>query len=118
MGEDFALWVSTPPPPPMRVQFALGSAALSAEARDVITATAANAGAWHFEVRGGFSPEGSNDRNRALAERRAIAVSEALVAAGVAEDHVQVAAEEVVSSETSSLEALRVAVIYPVVEAP
>ena len=94
----------TPPPAPAptphqarsyEVLFALGSAALDAQGRRTIgeAAQAAQTGQdARIEVSGNTDTSGSPAANQALSERRAKAVTDALVRAGVTKDNIAVTA--------------------------
>ena len=85
----YATWIrADAPPPERRVLFGAGSAVVSDAERAALAAWAEQTGGWSWRVAGSFSPEGSEATNLALAERRAEAVAEALVAAGVPEARV------------------------------
>ena len=106
------LWARSSAPQPHNVRFALDSAVLSPSAGAELTLLGDNAGDWHFTVQGGASPEGSLEHNLALADRRAEAVVQALVAAGVDPDAIQQLPAEV--REDGDPDALRSATITPV----
>lgn len=83
-----AVYVRVGSPDTARVRFPLGSSVLSRRGRAEVEALAANTGDWTWHLVGSWSPEGDPVRNRQLAEDRARAVAEALVAAGVPDDRV------------------------------
>lgn len=84
-----AVWVAAPSPEPVRIGFTVGSDALGPDARSRIAEVAGRAGDWSFEVSGSSSPEGRADDNADLARRRAEAVRDALIAAGVPKERVR-----------------------------
>lgn len=76
------------------IRFRKGANVLVDEAAAVVTELGAALGGWRVELRGGYSPEGSLAANEALAGRRAEAVSEALQAAGVPVERIDVVPPE------------------------
>jgi hypothetical protein len=78
-------WARPPAPAPAQLQFAQGSAALSAAERARLAPLVERLGGWVIEVEGGFSPEGDRAANLRLAEARADAALAALRALGVPE---------------------------------
>lgn len=85
------LWVSAGPAESTRVLFPVDSAVLDGAARARLAAIAEQAGDWSFTVYGSHSSEGQAARNSALADRRAAAVRDALVQAGVSPERLQLA---------------------------
>ena len=57
---------------------------------EILRQLAGSAGAWRFEVQGSYSPEGTAERNRLLADERAAATAVYLRSVGVPEDRVAV----------------------------
>jgi hypothetical protein len=88
--DGHAVWLAVDPPPTTRILFPLGSGSLDASARARIVEIAAAAGDWSFELVGSASPEGDPVANDALGRRRALAVRDALVAAGVPAERLRV----------------------------
>lgn len=87
-----------PPPPPMvrdyTVFFELGSATISPEARQIVQQAAVSARqgrATHIAVTGHTDTVGTAKYNMSLSERRAVAVRDALIAAGVPADEIATA---------------------------
>jgi outer membrane protein OmpA-like peptidoglycan-associated protein len=94
IASGYAVWVrSRPDPSPAVISFAQGSSTLAPQDLERLAALAQNAGGWRFELRGSSSPEGDAASNRALAQARAQAVKDALLAAGLPAARVQVAPE-------------------------
>ena len=117
VAPETALWVVPDPPGPAEVRFPSGMATLDAEARAAVQALAAAAGEWTLEVRGGFSIEGTPDRNEALASARAVAVREALLADGVDASRVRIGPNLPIDPALPP-ERQRVATLVPVEGAP
>ncbi|MFZ5480186.1 MAG: OmpA family protein [Myxococcota bacterium] len=90
VGAGYALWLRASRPPPVEVRFAEGSAQLSGVDRRRIADMAARRGDAGFDVVGSASADGTPDGNTRLADARARAVADALVAAGVPDEHVRV----------------------------
>ncbi len=88
--DGFVLWLHADPAPTEVVPFALDDATVDAPSRVVLARLARHRGDHRYEVRGGYSPEGDRARNTALADRRADAVRDELIAAGVPADRVAV----------------------------
>ncbi len=110
--DGHALWLRAAPPDAALVRFAVGSAELEPEARAQLVALAQNAGGWRLAVEGGFSPEGDRADNLRLAEARAAAVREALLAAGLPPERVVLRPPAVPEGGTDAA-ARRVAVVVP-----
>lgn len=108
-----AVWLTVETPQSRRVTFPVNGSALTAEALRTVDEFAENAGGWRFLVRGSFSPEGSEEKNKVLADQRAEAVMRALIAAGIEADRVSVA-ESAPPAEGLPPEEQRAAVITPV----
>ncbi|MCA9490027.1 MAG: OmpA family protein, partial [Myxococcales bacterium] len=89
-AEGYGLWVRVPPPPVWEVRFAANSAVISADGRARLAKLVEEAGDARFRLTGSHSEEGSTQANDALAERRALTVRDALVAAGMSEDRLTV----------------------------
>ncbi|MEO0599927.1 MAG: OmpA family protein, partial [Myxococcota bacterium] len=117
ISEDHALWWSVEPPKPVEIGFAQGRAVLDAASRERLDALVDNAGSWHFEVRGGFSPEGDVDANVDLARSRARAVARYLDERGLGGGRLTTG-EAPLSREGVRPEAQRIAVVFPVPPEP
>ncbi|MCB9685340.1 MAG: OmpA family protein [Alphaproteobacteria bacterium] len=89
-AEGYGLWVRVPPPPVWEVRFAANSAAISAEGRARLGQLVEEAGDAVFRLTGSHSEEGTAKANIELADRRARAVRDALVAAGMPADRLVV----------------------------
>jgi hypothetical protein len=110
-----AKWLPIPddPPPPNLLTFRTGSSRLDATARTLVERLADNRGDWSYRIHGSYSEEGDVRANTTLAQRRAEAVANALVDAGVPPGAIQV--DDVRPPEPGlSAEQQRSAVILPV----
>ena len=85
---NHAVWVRAKDPDPTAVFFKLNSSELSRSAAADIQAVATYAASWSFVLQGGYSPEGSLERNRQLAIDRARSVSRALQDAGISTERI------------------------------
>ncbi len=83
VAAGYALWLRAPEPTPLVVGFPAGSAELPPGALPSIAAFADNVGTYGFRVVGSFSGEVDVGETRRLADARAEALKEALIAAGV-----------------------------------
>ena len=83
-----AVWVRAGDPDPTAVFFKLNSSALSSATKADIQTVATYAASWSFVLQGGYSQEGSLERNRQLAIERARAVSRAMQEAGIDADRI------------------------------
>jgi hypothetical protein len=90
VGDGHVTWVRVPPPPPLELRFAVGADGLDPEELERLRGFAALAGGGRFRVVGQASPEGDPLRNHDLADRRAMGARDALVAAGVPADTIEV----------------------------
>ncbi|MCB9674119.1 MAG: OmpA family protein [Alphaproteobacteria bacterium] len=115
LADGHVVWLVLDGPEATRIRFGPGSAVLTPESRARIAEVARLAGDWTFDVHGSASPEGTENVNRDLEARRARAVADALIAAGVAAERVRVGASR--AYPDLSPEDQRAAVILPV-EAP
>jgi len=84
----YALWMRVDLPDEVRVLFDVGSSRLRPLAREAIGELAERAGGYHFELQGSYSPEGDYTLNQRLAHARAVAVTNALVEAGVEAENI------------------------------
>ncbi len=84
----YALWMRVDLPDEVRVLFDVGSSRLRPLARESIQALADQAGGYRFQLQGSYSPEGDYTFNQRLAHARAVAVTNALVEAGVPAEHI------------------------------
>jgi outer membrane protein OmpA-like peptidoglycan-associated protein len=88
--EDHTTWRMTqPPPPPVQVNFAAGSAELTPENVDYLRGLASRTKGWTWFLAGSHSADGTADVNLALAVSRAEAVKGVLVGAGVPAEQVR-----------------------------
>ena len=105
-------WVRVDEPEPTLVEFELGRAELTPDARELLQRLVDAAGGWSFELQGGFSPEGNRSANIALADRRAEAVRVALSELGLSDERIRVIASAV-PEDASDAAARRVCTIHP-----
>lgn len=90
VASGYALWLRAPEPSPLVVRFPAGDAEVPPEALGAIRAFAEAAGGYGFRVVGSWSGETPLAETRRLAARRAEALADALVAAGLPADKVDV----------------------------
>lgn len=96
---------------PGKIYFATGKSALPAESKTVIDAVIAYVkanGDAKLEVSGFVDATGNADQNKELAKQRALAVRDALKAAGIAEDKINMKKPEVLTGAGDNKEARRV----------
>ncbi|MBN1335145.1 MAG: OmpA family protein [Deltaproteobacteria bacterium] len=91
VAEGWATWLRVPPPEPVEIRFGVDSSDLDAAGREVVAAIAGARGSWRFRLEGSWSTEGENARNTSLGRSRAEAVHQALVAAGVPSEALEIA---------------------------
>lgn len=84
------LWRRVPDPVSRELFFASGSATLDAPSLASLRDAAAATGGWSWELAGWYSPEGQLAANISLAQQRAVAVRDALIAAGVPSDRLHI----------------------------
>ncbi len=96
-----------------QVHFAYNSAALDAAGKRTVAgiAGALKGSSGHIEVTGYADGKGSTARNRTIAQERAQAVRDALVAAGVARERIMLKRPDSVTGSGSDAEARRVEVV-------
>lgn len=110
-----ALWVrGDSEDTPHRILFEAGSAEISAVQRRALATIAANAGAWNFQLRGMFSPEGDPEANRALAQKRAEAVRDELLALGMSPTRINLLAAPEASDPTLPAQEQRACELIPI----
>ncbi len=113
LAPGFAVWLRVKDPEPMLVTFGQGSAELNAEALRTLDKIARSAGSWSFALQGGYSPEGDLHYNFDLADRRATAVAEALLARGLSKEQIRLL-EPARTSPYASVEQMRNCAITPI----
>lgn len=90
-----ALWLRLADPEPLLLMFGVNSSAVTPRSQRELAAFAEHLADGRVSVTGGSSPEGNQEANRVLAERRARAVYDALVALGVPEEQLVLGESEV-----------------------
>lgn len=113
VGVGTAVWVRVAPPGPIRVDFGKNDTAISEAFGARLAEVAGAAGNWTFMVRGSASPDGNAAHNLVLAEARAKAVAEFLVASGIPRGRVFVAPPMVQREALVGEERLRFAEVVP-----
>lgn len=88
VSNGYALWMRVDLPDEVRVLFDAGSSRLRPLARESVAELAERAGGYQFELQGSYSPEGDYSLNQRLARARAVAVTNALVEAGVPAENI------------------------------
>lgn len=112
-----ATWVRSHAPLPVEVRFDMGSAVVGGRQLARIEGIGLQAGRWHFDIVGSYSPEGNLEQNVWLARARAQAVYDALVSQGVPADHLHLLEPRPPAPGTSP-EAARSARVIPRQEMP
>ncbi|MCB9680319.1 MAG: hypothetical protein H6733_02530 [Alphaproteobacteria bacterium] len=108
-----ATWVRVPAPTPQRLLFDAASAVIRPDEAARVVALAADTGVWRWRVAGSHSVEGTTAANETLARRRAEAVRDALVAAGVPAASIDIA-PSLPPDPDLTVEAQRAVVLSPV----
>ncbi len=91
VAQGHATWVRVPAAEPQRALFTAGSATLDAEQSALVKSMAGLRGDYAYVLRGGYSPDGEQGANLALAEARAKSVHAVLVEAGVPDELIELA---------------------------
>jgi outer membrane protein OmpA-like peptidoglycan-associated protein len=111
VADGYVLWLRAAAPSPTTVRFGPNSARVDATSLATIRTLAAARGGYGFDLRGGYSSEGDRVVNEALANARAQAVRDALVAAGVPSTAVSVLPPAAPTGEANEDD--RIATIVP-----
>lgn len=114
VSEDHVTWMRVPPPKPSYVYFAQWSAEITPSTIENLAGLLANAGAYKWVVHGSHSTDGTAEANAKLAQQRAEAVRETLIALGAPEDDVTIGAPDVPDPDLSA-ESQRNVRVQPVV---
>lgn len=93
VAPDQVVWVrgdTMPSPEPLRIHYPGGSRQISAAERALLEDFIVLLGDWDVQVQGLYSPDGSAASNQELADSRAEAAKQVLIASGISEERITI----------------------------